>query len=265
MPPKRRIKSSANRRVSNSYRSITNSSQRPITNSGGNASSVLRPLTLCSINSSNGPFADSYFATFKTVIESGLSGAATSSQSYHLNSPAIQFGPQVNWAGAFANNYPSGLAYMLGSNVTTGSSAPYSHSTVLDFDWGVDMTNATAVAAYITLIPSLSPSLSSMTSATLGEQRGATQILIPPGTLIPLRMRSSGRIHELFGVSAMEVSNALPAYSQIVATLPSSLCYMHIVASSIDGTTPVIINTRTTVFLRLRLSGINPWNTNAPS
>jgi len=242
-----------------------NASQRPITNSGSNASSSLRPLSLCSIPNASGPFADSYFATFKTVIETGLNGSATSSQSYHINSPAFSFGPQVNWTGAFANNFPSGLSYLLGSNVPAGSPAPYHNCTTLDYDWSLDLTNATAVAAYITLVPSLSSSLSSMTSPTLGEQRGAVQILIPPGTLIPLRMRSTGKIHELFGVSSTEISNALPAYSQTSGITPTSLAFMHIVGSSIDGTTPVIINFRMSVFLRLRLSGINPWTTTAPS
>lgn len=239
-------------------------SQRPIPMSGSNASVSLPKLVRCVIPRTTCIFPDTYVAWSKTVVESTMNSAASTQNSYHLNSPAFNFGPQAQWTGAYANNYPSGLSYLLGSTAAAGSVAPYAHSTVVEYEWFLDLTNIAAATAVVTVIPSYNNTLTGMTTATLSEQRGAIQLLCPPSMNTPLRMTSRGRISDLIGVTETEIMNDTLTYGQAVGALPSYNFYMHIVASSVDGSTVTSMQTRSTVFLKLKLSTLNPFSSAAP-
>lgn len=239
----------------------TNSS--PITGSGTIAQNTLGALTSCTTPRNALAFPDIYTSWFKTTIDSVFgTGVITSGNTYHLNSPAFQFGPQIDFTGAFANNYPSSMAYLLSSAVASGSGCPYNRSTVLEYDWNLDVINIAASSCYVTLLPSLFNSYSTMPTATLSEQRGAVQVLVPSKNILPIRMRQSGKIGDLFGTDAIESRDLYP-FSQQVGGLPGFSCYMHVIVTSVDGTN-VDCQVKSTVFLKIRYSGLNPSSSIAP-
>jgi len=264
MQTSRRPRAVSRRMRNNNSRGVGGTSS--LTTSGSNSRVSLPKTTYCEIPRSVVAFPDVYTAWFKTTVENGFSGSVASQNTYHLNSPAFTFGPQVNWTGAFANNYPSGMSYLLGTPSAGGSTAPYALASTIEYDWQVDLVNIASVAAYVTLIPAYSISLTGMSQATLAEQRGALQILVPPNnTAQPLKLRSSGKISELFGTTAGEVLNNQLSYAQAVGALPLYSVYMHLIVSSVDGSTSCAMQTKSTVWLKIRYSRNNPYTTSPPT
>jgi len=240
--------------------------QSTIIGSGSNASSTLQKLTKCVVPKSSLAFPDVYQAWFKTVVENGISGSAASQNTYHLNSPAFTFGPQTNWTGAFSNNYPAGLSYLLGTSQAGGSTGPYAFCSTLDYDWSVDLYNIGTVAAYVTLVPSWNISLTGMSQSTLAEQRGAAQILVPPtNNSNPMKLRVRGSIAELMATSPSFIRNDTLTYAQAVGALPLYSVYMHLIVGSVDGTTSCAMQVKNTIFQHLRLTRINPFTSAQPT
>lgn len=236
-----------------------------ITNSGSQASNTMRRLIACSVPKGLQFLPDVMHTWAKTRVNAGFSGSATYSNTYHVNSPAFTFGPQINFTGAFSNNYPAGLEYLFGTNGTAGSAAPYGELLTYEFEVYCDVINVTTVPVYFSIVPSIQISLSAMATPTIAEQRGAVQILIPQSqTSVPMRLSSKFKLSELTGISESEIKQN-PFYRQRIGTLPSFSAYLHLVATSSDGTTSVVVNTSTTFVMRMTLGSLNTFASNPPS
>lgn len=210
-------------------------------------------------------FPDTFTSTGKIIIELGMSGAAASQHTYHLNSPAKTFGPQVNWTGAFADNVPAGMSYLLSSNTVAGSTAPYFYCCTERVDWEYQFININTIGAYVTILPSFQVSLSGMTQSQLAEQRGAVQTIIPASQgIIPPVIRGSYSVQEVFGTTTSEVLNN-SNYRQTAGALPPISMYLHLIVASVDGTTSVAMQTKATFWPRMHFSTINSFSTTVPT
>jgi len=210
-------------------------------------------------------FPDQYNTWAKLVVNSALNGAITTAQSFHVNSPIYNFGPQSNYAGGFATNVPSGIEYLLSSNAAAGSNAPYFLSITSEVIADVEIYNAGTVAAYCTLLPSYAASFSGMTQQNIAEQRGCAQIVVPPtNNTSALRMRAKFSVADILGFPQETVfvdSN----YRQNVGALPPYSIYLHFIVASVDGATNANVTVKYTYRLKMRLSGLNSFATGQPA
>jgi hypothetical protein len=222
-------------------------------------------LTRCSLPRGIQLFPDVLDTHMRTIVELGMSGSAASQHSYHLNSPAKQFGPQVNWTGAFTDNVPAGIFYLLSSNTTAGSVAPYFLACTTEIQYELELININSIAAYATVVPSYQVSLSGMTQSQLAEQRGAVQQIVPASqAILPPKIKGRYSVHEIYGTTRNEVltnSN----YRQLAGSLPPISMYLHLIVASVDGTTSVAMQTKSTFTFTTRFSTINSFVTTVPA
>jgi len=222
-----------------------------------------KPTTVA-IGRNSGPFPDIFHNWMKMNVSGILSGTVTASHTFRLNSPYFNFGPQANYTGSFGTNYPNGANWLLGSISPTGSTAPYGVVLTVGYVWELELVNAGTAACKVTLLPSTSASFSGMAASVLAEQRGAAQILCPPNEAsIPLRIRSQGKVSELFGEK--DVTQDRFGFTQTQGGFPTYLCYMHYSATSLDGSTNVNMQCNSTIYLQTTFSQLNPMSSNAPT
>lgn len=227
--------------------------------------STLNKLCIARIGKKCQLFPDVLDTHAKTGINVNFSGVVTSQATFHINSPASLFGPQINWTGAFADNAPSGMYYLLSSAAAAGSVAPYLNSCVTHIEFIQEFYNAAAVPAYVTLVPSLNPSLSGMVQSQLAEQKNAVQCLVPPtNNSLPVRLRIAFAIADIFGVGPSEVINN-QNYYQTAGNLPGLSYYLHTIVSSTDGSTNCAMNTKVIYGCKLRFKSLNPFVTSVPA
>jgi len=229
-----------------------------------NISSFPKP-TKCVVGRNSGPFPDEYYNTMKVDVNQTHAGAAQVAATYKINSPFLLFGPQADWAGAFAANYPAGSDWLLGSRVITGSSAPYFYFTIMYYRFEFEFINSTAAAVDILIFPSVNPSYIGMTASNLAEERGAIKLVLPASSIAgPYRCRVQGRVSELFGVKDYEVVND-GDYSSSQGADPARICYMHVVCRSKDGSTSLSTACTITAYFDVKFSGLNPMGTTGPT
>jgi len=143
-----------------------------------NNSSLLNPRTdapLCvSLNNrASQGFPDKLRMWLRTSDEGAINTVVNSALTYKLNGVGSGVGPQTNWAGAFSANFPSGLKYLLGSTVTTGSSAPYFFARIIESRIKLTVVpDSTATFAFdIMLLPTFQASLNGMPKTQIREQK----------------------------------------------------------------------------------------------
>jgi hypothetical protein len=247
-PRRRRKRISDNVSSSNPYTSTSN----------------FAAVTRCTLPRGLQFFPDILDCHSRTIVELGMSGAAASQHSYHLNSPMKLFGPQINWTGAFADNVPAGASYLFSSNTTAGSVAPYFLCCTSEIEYELELVNINTIAAYVTVLPSYQASLSGMTQSQLAEQRGAVQAIIPASqAILPPKIKGRYSIKEIYGTTQNEVltnSN----YRQIAGSLPPVSMYLHLIVSSVDGSTTVAMQTKSSFRFSHRFSNINSFVTTVP-
>jgi hypothetical protein len=226
-------------------------------------SSFSRP-THCSIPRGPQIFPDILDTHSKTLVDLGMSGSAASQHTYHLNSPAKFFGPQVNWTGAFADNVPAGMYYLLSSNTVAGSVAPYFLACTHDIDIEYEFININTIAAYVTLLPSYQVSLSGMSQSQLAEQRGAVQIFVPASQAQVYKIRAHYSVRDVLGIKQEEVLNN-SNYRQLAGALPPISIYGHLIVSSVDGATTVAMQTKATFMCHTRYTTTNSFVTSVPA
>jgi hypothetical protein len=229
------------------------------------ATADFRARTMCTVPRGMQFFPDTFNCCSKTVIGLGLSGSVASQHTYHLNSPAYQFGPQVNWTGAFATNVPAGISYLLSSNASGGSVAPYFYCTTHAIDFEIECINIQTISAYVTVVVSYDPSLSTMTQSQISEQRGAVQILVPPSnSTIPYKIRGLYNLSEILGVAHTEVLNDVQ-YRQPAGSLPAQSIYLHVIVASVDGSTTCAMQTRQSFTFWHKFTVANNFVTTVPA
>lgn len=219
---------------------------------------------VCTVPRSSGPFPDVYKNTMKTSVESLMNGGVIVSNTYVINGPANLFGPQTNFAGAFAANYPSGINWLLATNNVLGSNAPYRFLTVQAYKFEVQLQNTSTVGARVCIWPSLDASFLAMPFSNMCEQKGAICIDVSPNSLGgPFRGRIEGKCHELFGVTQQQYHDDSD-YVQIVGATPTRPCFLHVVSTSLDGTN-ISTYAQITAYLDCTFTGLNQMPTTGPS
>jgi len=200
----------------------------------------------------------------KTSVESLLNGGVLVTDTYVINGPAYLFGPQRNFAGAFSANYPAGIDWLLATNVVTGSSAPYRFLTVQNYKFEIQLSNTSTVGSRVCVWPSLDASFLAMSFSNMCEQKGAVCLEVSPISLNgPFRCRLEGACHELFGRSQQQYRDDTD-YVEIVGAVPSSPCYLHVAATSLDGTN-ISTYCQITAYLDITFSGLNQMGTAGPT
>jgi len=229
------------------------------------STAFFRRTVTCSIPRGLQMFPDVLNTWSKTIIDVSMGSTASSQNSFHLNSPAKLFGPQVNWTGAFTDNVPAGISYLLSSNSAAGSTAPYLFAMTDLIDYEVEFINSNNVPAYVTVIVSIESSFSGMSQSQLAEQRGAVQKLIPASqAIIPPLIKGRYSVAEVVGVSRQEViSNN--NFRQPAGSIPSIPIYLHFIVASTDGTTAVVMNVKHKFEFHTRFTQINNFVTTVPS
>jgi hypothetical protein len=224
-----------------------------------------RKLVTCAVPRGLQLFPDIFVAHAKTVIALGLSGSVASQHTFHINSPANLFGPQVNWTGSFVDNVPAGMYYLLSSNAAAGSRSPYLYVCTTDIDYEVELTNIQSIAAYVTVIPSIEASYSGMSQSQLAEQRGAMQVLVQDhNNTMTTKLKGRYAVHEILGTTRHEVvTNA--NYKQTVGALPPLSAYLHFICASVDGATTVAMQAKHTFTMTHRFTAINTFVTTVPT
>jgi hypothetical protein len=224
-----------------------------------------KPIT-CKIPRGLQLFPDVLDTHSRTIVDLGLSGSSASQHSYHLNSPAKFFGPQVNWTGAFADNVPAGLAYLLSSNTIAGSVAPYFYCITDTIEAVFELVNIqNSVSCYATVVPSFQASLSGMTQSQLAELRGAVQVLLPANgaTMAPTMIKGNYSVKDILGIQTEEIYNN-QNYRQTAGNLPPISIYLHLICSSTDGITNCAVQQRVTFTFHNRFVAINNFTTTVP-
>ncbi len=217
-------------------------------------------------------FPDLYRTWAVTDIQT-YDTAIYNSATYKANCNFNLFGPQSNYAGAFAANVPSGSSYLISSNAASGGGAPYTGVTVTDLEVEVVVTNAFGGGGqppmYVFIVPSLIGSLAGMTISTIREQRGVSYALVPGtttsgGLVEPIVIRNKFSIADIFGRSRQEVEqNTL--YQHGVGTSPLNLAYFHVITASFDGSTVCNTVVRTRVKSHFIFRTLNGFTSTVPT
>ncbi len=198
----------------------------------------------------------------------------SSSQSYTFkaNSPFNLYGPQLNYAGAFSANVPSGAYYLISSPSVSASVAPYAYCTVMQLEIECEISNSAGNASPVSnwlIVPSESASLSGTVITQLLEQRGVAHMLVPgattaAGTVVPLSLRNSFSISDLFGITEREVRENR-AYACAVGANPSIVAYFHIIAAAYDGVTNMAHVCRVRIRSRYLFRSLNAFTSAVPT
>jgi len=211
-----------------------------------------------------------------TEATAQYTGSASQATTWKANGLFNLFGPQANWAGAFAANVPAGSAQLLQTTtaVPAGATGFYSSSTVQDINFEVDIIatpGANTPAAFVYLVPSLTADLSAVTTGVLREQRGVVVATIPGQVSTnaapvsqPTKVTLNLSMSDLFGVTRDTVLNN-PVYAQIPGQDPTVLGYVHVLISAVDGVTAINFNVRHHVRHHLRLRRPNIMNSSVPT
>lgn len=221
-------------------------------------------LTWTNIPSGDQFFPDMYNCWSRSSIAANFTGSATVSNSFRSNSPAFGFGPQVNYSGAYANNVPAGINFLLSSSSNTGSAAPYFQVTTHYVECTVECLNASSVPVYVTIVPTIAPSLATMPFSQLFEQNGAVQTLITSGSLLPTMLKCSFNICDVIGVTKDFTLNE-EIYKQNAGAVVPQIVFVHIICSAFDGTTTLNTVVKTSFKFHMRFSERNVYNSTTPT
>jgi hypothetical protein len=231
------------------------------------ATAVFNKPIICRIPKGLQLFPDVLDTHSKIIVDAGLSGSTASQHTYHLNSPAKFFGPQVNWTGAFTDNVPAGLSYLLSSNTNAGSTSPYFYCITDHVEAVFELVNIqNSVSCYATVVPSFQVSLNGMTQSQLAEQRGAVQVLLPAtgAAMAPTIIKGRYSVQDILGIKTTEVYDN-QNYRQIAGSLPPISIYLHLICSSTDGVTNCAVQQRVTFSFHHRLQTTNNFLTTVPA
>lgn len=166
-----------------------------------------------------------------------INGVYFKTYTFKLNS-VLASGPQEDWAGAFANNCPTGIATMLGSVPSTGSFSPYYQFLVHKASMKVTMeafTTNNSAPTFLIIVPSSSSNFAAMTIDQIREQPFAREKIInntTTGEVIALSNTISMR--KLFGWKYPSTIEA-GLYNGNYNTDPGVPAYFHVVIGSVVG------------------------------
>jgi hypothetical protein len=211
---------------------------------------------------------DCWARTDVNTVTTGTLDATT----WKVNSVFNNFGPQLNYAGAFGANVPSGAIAMMSVPSPAGTAGFYNRSTVLEVDCEIELTSlpgGVSAPAYIMMIPSGSPSLLGMVSSELREQRGVVVATIPASTATmpltrPFKVRNGFTIWDLLGTNRKHVRESYD-YSQVVNADPLYPAYLHVSVASADGATNFNYQIRFSFWIHFLFRRINPLDTAVPT
>jgi hypothetical protein len=228
-----------------------------------------------------------HMRTQMKVVTSAITGTQTafSSYSWYLNSfgdgtsATNGCGPQVDFAMAFAKNYPAGLKGIIQTQAPGGSAiCPYNLYRIRRARIFVDVIPAPITAGVapsgevrIALFPSVQASFLGTSYTAVCEQPycnfkaianpifgTATTTAITGGGALSgasrIRMKSFGSVGRLFGVPPSAVENN-DDYRGTVATGPTDLAYFHLVLIGDGGS--YNCNIEATVVYDVEFYGLN--------
>jgi len=173
-----------------------------------------------------------------------MTAAPAYSETYKLNSVGTGVGPQTNYTGAFAGNFPSALRYLLSTN-TSPSSAPYYQARIVESRIRVDVIPDVYVAAVSTapftvgILPTANATLSGLSTTNINEQPLAKYSLCGSTSAGKITtLRHAVRTGTLFGHSDSQV-RTVDDYNFVVNSDPVRLAYWQLYFRSLDGTSNI--------------------------
>lgn len=194
--------------------------------------------------------------------------ATTPSQALTYKANAVyNCGPQVDFAGAFASNYPTDLTYLLSTSAAVSSVAPYNLFRVWRSSIRVRVTQAGSTPASLVVLPSRSPSLLAMGYTQWTEQDYAKVKLIPAGqSAEPINITNSQTSMRFAGYNSIETLRGDPyAGGAGPSTDPARLWYWHTYVSAYDGTSNVTLVLEVEIDYDIEFYARNNGSTAAPT
>lgn len=211
-------------------------------------------------------FPDILWAEATTIITNGLNSVVNAAYTFIGNSPMFNYGPQINYSGSFQNNVPAGANYLLSSSTSTGAvRAPYGLSWCYASEIEIDIINNGSVAFYATLVPADFPSLASMSVSQIGEQRGATQLLLPGNMSTSTNtMKLKVNWYDIFGVSKDVYLNDLH-FAQAAGSTPGQPSWFHFIVNAFDATSNISTVYKMKILNKFKFASLNPYTTTVPA
>lgn len=223
------------------------------------------PLTVTYLGKNNRAFPPIYRTKLRTVIGAASGTVNTYSLTFKANSLTLT-GPRVDFAGAFANNVASDLAYLLSTNASGSSFAPYGYYRVLDSTIKATIVNAASVVANVMLIPTLSLDMSAMSSTQFREQERVSWLTTAAGPYIkPQHLRRHVSIPEMLGIPNLTAFRGSDRVEGSVAAEPLDLVYFTLAARSFDGTSTFNLVFEIEQEVVVEFYGLNNAASGAPS
>jgi hypothetical protein len=179
-------------------------------------------------------------------------------------------GPRSNYAGAFAANTPSGLVYLISSDLVSGSVAPYGRCLVTDAQVEVRCLNTVTTNAVPTQLSlqfdKIVDATSGMSITQLAEQQYAKTSIVPTTLTVDAPVLSS-TIHlpTFFGVDDGFYRNSAVDYGTAPGISPSLIAYASVCTRTLDGTTVASLTTIVKIHVKCEFSNRNTMSTTVPA
>jgi hypothetical protein len=208
----------------------------------------LQQMSIVHLNKYNSPahkiFLDRLYAWLKTDNTSRFTGAPSWSETYKLNGAAAVV-PQINYSGAFSGNYPAGLTYLLGSNVSSGANAPYYFARIVESTIHVEILPDPYVAFgatapfTATVLPTYNASLSGVSATQMRELEYAKSKLI--GSTVSGKSFVFNHAMSPATMLGQTMKGYLTEESSLFTynTDPTNLAYWQVALRSEDGTSNI--------------------------
>jgi len=192
------------------------------------------------------------------------------SGTYTYKANGVYFnGPQTNYTGAFAQNVPAGMSYLLSSpgSTASGSDAPYGYVTVRRAEVSVRVTTTAGnpVGATVGISFHNQPSMALYTTTNYREQPMTAWADIPVSTTAgAIVVSNSADIHNVLGVSRQVYDNDEDYWAAATAD-PARLCYYTVWARVHDGTSLGLLSLDVFTTYHYTFRVRNGFSTDAPA
>jgi len=216
------------------------SSSSRIAGSSGQQVNAQNQTTTVTIPKQCQMFPSRYRCYGTTSVQATVGGAAGDSQTFKMNG-IYQFGPQVNFAGAFGTNVAAGTAYLLSTAAAGGAVSPYAYATVISQEVTVRVLS-NAGAGSVNFIPSMcatifssNPDASGLSLTSLREQPYTAWVDVPAQTNMgAVILKNSATCAQVAGVSPTVYRSDEDYWASPVAN-PTKLLYCHVLSRPLDN------------------------------
>jgi hypothetical protein len=185
-----------------------------------------------------------YPDTLRTVLRMDMRDVYTGTYFYSktfTGNSLMLCGPQTNWTGSFASNVPTGLSYLLSSNATAGSTAPYNTYFVRRSRITVELSPSASanIPILMCLVPSMAatPSLAGQNLQSIIEQPYSVHRELTTLQANVVKLSNIMTTQKANGLQYVSNLENIAYRGTVVTTTPSNQWWWNLVIGSVDATT----------------------------